>query len=148
MDRYGDRRNSYTIIMSNGKFSVNYKNYCFPVEVGFRGFPAQSVWGALGMFDITGRERRNIIKEMGAQAEKASLWIWSKREEQKSLPVPSGIWSTPLAHFWRSSMFGPKRPRVEDASWWWNRQTATWCRLNVQKELHKHLPKIVVLKTC
>ena len=69
----------------------NWKAWCLPVEVGCRGFPAQSVWRALGMLGITGKERQNIIKEMGAQAEKASLWIWSKREEQKSLPVPSGI---------------------------------------------------------
>ena len=68
-----------------------WKAWCFPVEVGCRGFPAQSVWRTLGMLGITGRERKNIIKETGVQAEKASLWIWCKRNEHKSPPVPSGI---------------------------------------------------------
>ena len=68
-----------------------WKTWCFPVEVGCRGFPAQSVWRTLGRLGIIGRERKNIVKETGVQAEKASLWIWCKREEHKSLPVPSGI---------------------------------------------------------
>ena len=68
-----------------------WKTWCFPVEVGCRGFPAQSVWRTLGRLGIIGKERKKIVKETGVQAEKASLWIWCKREEHKSLPVPSGI---------------------------------------------------------
>ena len=35
-----------------------WKAWCFPVEVGFGGFPAQSEWRTLGMLGTTGKKER------------------------------------------------------------------------------------------
>jgi hypothetical protein len=58
-----------------------WKSWCLPVEVGCRGFIGKSLWQALRLLGITGKSRKCIIGEVSREAEKASKWIWSKREE-------------------------------------------------------------------
>ncbi|XP_030008310.1 uncharacterized protein LOC115431800 [Sphaeramia orbicularis] len=58
-----------------------WQAWLFPVEVGCRGFPAQSVWRMLTAIGVTGRERKMAARRMGEAAERASCWLWSRREE-------------------------------------------------------------------
>ena len=58
-----------------------WQAWLFPVEVGCRGFPAQSVWRMLTAIGVTGRERKTAARRMGEAAERASCWLWSRREE-------------------------------------------------------------------
>ena len=51
---------------------------CLPVEVGVRGFPAQSVHHLLSVFCVKGKERRTIVKNISEAAERASNWLWIK----------------------------------------------------------------------
>ncbi|XP_078574196.1 uncharacterized protein LOC144860709 [Branchiostoma floridae x Branchiostoma japonicum] len=58
-----------------------WQSWLFPVEVGCRGFPAQSTWKLLTALGITGRARKNAVRSIGETAEAASCWVWRKREE-------------------------------------------------------------------
>ena len=58
-----------------------YKTWIFPVEVGCRGFPAQSVWRALGALGIKGRARKCSVQALSKAAERASSWLWLRRNE-------------------------------------------------------------------
>ncbi len=58
-----------------------WQAWLFPVEVGCRGFPAQSVWRMLTAIGVTGKERKTAAHRMGEAAERASCWLWSRREE-------------------------------------------------------------------
>lgn len=58
-----------------------WQAWLFPVEVGCRGFPAQSVWSMLTAIGMTGKERKTAARRMGEAAERASCWLWSRREE-------------------------------------------------------------------
>ncbi|RXN28661.1 reverse transcriptase [Labeo rohita] len=58
-----------------------WQAWLFPVEVGCRGFPAQSVWRMLTAIGVMGRERKMTVRRMGEAAERASCWLWSRREE-------------------------------------------------------------------
>ena len=54
--------------------------WLFPVEVGARGFPAQSVWRMFHKIGVTGTKRKAAIKRLAEAAERASCWLWCKRE--------------------------------------------------------------------
>ena len=62
--------------------SNRYKTWCLPVEVGCRGFAAQSLWRAFRLLGITGGERKKLIGEICREAESASRWVWHKRDER------------------------------------------------------------------
>ncbi|XP_021349432.1 uncharacterized protein LOC110466448 [Mizuhopecten yessoensis] len=61
--------------------------WLFPVEVGCRGFPAQSVWRTLRSIGLTGRARATAIRRLGEAAERASCWLWHKRDEPMWKPT-------------------------------------------------------------
>ena len=63
-----------------------WKTWLFPVEVGCRGFPAQSVWKTFSLLGIQGKERRTAIRRLQEQAEKSSCWLWYRREETSWKP--------------------------------------------------------------
>ena len=52
---------------------------CVPIEVGCRGFAAQSLCKAYSMLGVTGARQRKAIKTTIEAAEKASRWLWIKR---------------------------------------------------------------------
>ena len=64
-----------------------WQTWNFPVEVGCRGFPAQSVWRMFSAVGVTGQNRRAAIKKLGQAAEKASCWIWMKRDNSSWKPT-------------------------------------------------------------
>ena len=63
-----------------------WQAWLFPVEVGCRGFPAQSVWKLLSALGMQGKEKRKLIRKLGEEAEKASCWLWNKRSEKQWTP--------------------------------------------------------------
>lgn len=62
--------------------SKGWQTWLFPVEVGCRGFPAQSVWSLLTAFGVTSSERKKAVRRIGEAAEKASCWLWYKRDQE------------------------------------------------------------------
>ena len=48
------------------------------MEVGVRGFPAQSVHHLLSVLGVKGKERSTIVKNISEAAERASNWLWIK----------------------------------------------------------------------
>ncbi|XP_060589959.1 uncharacterized protein LOC132745154 [Ruditapes philippinarum] len=58
-----------------------WKTWVFPVEVGCRGFPSQSVWKMLGAVGIKGGARNTAAHALGKAAERASSWLWLRRNE-------------------------------------------------------------------
>ena len=57
---------------------LGWKSWCFPVEVRARGFATNSVWQMASALGIRGKKRRELAKDLAAQAERASCWIWLK----------------------------------------------------------------------
>jgi hypothetical protein len=54
----------------------------FPIEVGVRGFCSQSVHRLTTAIGTSGRDRRRIIQRLCQAAERASSWLWLRREEK------------------------------------------------------------------
>lgn len=52
-----------------------------PVEVGCRGFVANSTVRLLKEVGIRGHAQRKSIKELAAAAERSSHWLWLRRKE-------------------------------------------------------------------
>lgn len=61
--------------------SKGWKTYCYPVEIGTRGFAGQSLWRLLSTLGIVGNTRKKAIKTICDTAVKASQWIFSKKDE-------------------------------------------------------------------
>lgn len=57
-----------------------WKARCIPIEVGCRGFAGQSLCKALSALGINGVARRGAVKNTTEAAEKASRWLWIRRE--------------------------------------------------------------------
>ena len=53
--------------------------HCDPIEIGCRGFVAQSLCKALSKFGLAGRNKTTSIKLITVAAEKAFRWLWIKR---------------------------------------------------------------------
>ena len=61
--------------------------FCYPVEIGCRGFPAQSSWHMFAALGITGQRRRSAIQKMAQAAEKSSCWVWLKKDSSSWRPT-------------------------------------------------------------
>ncbi|XP_069139210.1 uncharacterized protein [Argopecten irradians] len=59
----------------------------YPVEVGCRGFPAQSVWRMLSALGLSGRTRRTAVQRMARAAERSSCWVWMKKDTSSWTPT-------------------------------------------------------------
>jgi len=64
-----------------------FSTWVFPVEVGCRGFPVQSVWKALGALGMKGKSRKSSVQALSRAAEKASSWLWLRRNEAMWKPA-------------------------------------------------------------
>ena len=53
----------------------------YPVEVGCKGFPAQSVWRCFTALGIRGKQRKAAVGKLCKEAERASCWLWMRRED-------------------------------------------------------------------
>ncbi len=60
---------------------AGWGTWVYAVEVGCRGFVAQSMWRALRDLGVTGRQKKKIIKGLEEAAGRASLWVWLSREQ-------------------------------------------------------------------
>ena len=58
----------------------------WPVEVGCRGFQANSMAAFLRALGLTGRCRKTALKDLGEKAEEASrmICLWSNNEGEKA----------------------------------------------------------------
>ena len=59
----------------------NWQTWLFPVEIGTRGFPAQSMWKLLTALGMSGNDRKKAIGNLCRTAERASNWLWLRRAE-------------------------------------------------------------------
>jgi len=64
-----------------------WKTWVFPVEVGCRGFSAQSLWRMLGALGIRGKPRKDAVHTINKAAERASSWLWLRRNEPDWKPT-------------------------------------------------------------
>ena len=136
-----------------------WKTWCFPMEVGCRGYPGNSLWRAWKMLGIVGKERQEMVNEAGKRAESASMWIWRRRSErsttctdgalQPTRPVITDAQEGQVCNIWRSEQSTastdgatqPTRPVITDAQ---GGQVCKVCRVaghqTVARECPKRLP--------
>ena len=62
------------------------------MEVGCRGFPANSMAAFIRALGYTGKKRKSTLKKIGEKAEEASrsIWYWSNfndKKEKKDIQV-------------------------------------------------------------
>ncbi len=60
------------------------------VEVGFQGFPSQSVWNLLTKVELRGHLRKAAVRRLGKASERASCWLWHRREGTSWKPGGEG----------------------------------------------------------
>ena len=79
------KRTKYNHIVEEGKVN-GWTVSIWPVEVGCRGFPANSMAAFLRALGLTGKSRKVALKNLGEKAEEASrmIWLWSNNEEKPS----------------------------------------------------------------
>ncbi|XP_052224110.1 uncharacterized protein LOC127839765 [Dreissena polymorpha] len=63
-----------------------WKTWIFPVEIGCRGFPSQSVWKMFGALGAEGRVRKTTIHALDKTDERSSSWLWLRRSEPNWKP--------------------------------------------------------------
>lgn len=59
-----------------------WKARCEPIEVGCRGFAGRSLCKVLSLLGITGVAKRRAIKNIMEAAERASRWLWIRRNKE------------------------------------------------------------------
>jgi hypothetical protein len=59
-----------------------YRTWLFAVEVGARGLAGATVYNLLQRLGLSGQARSRYLKQVAETAEKASCWIWTKRNEK------------------------------------------------------------------
>ncbi|XP_060076611.1 uncharacterized protein LOC132556244 [Ylistrum balloti] len=64
--------------------------WVLPVEMGCRGFPAQSMWRMFSTLGIQGRDPRAAVQRLSTTAEKSSSWLWWRREDLSWKPSIDG----------------------------------------------------------
>ena len=69
------KRLKYAHLMADCK-DKGWSVWLFPVEVGCRGFPAQSVWKLLARLDTQDNNKKTV-----EAAERSSCWIWHCRDD-------------------------------------------------------------------
>ena len=80
MDEVYERKTAkYQELVNNCKEN-GWKTWCFPIEIGCRGFVGRSAHRAFSALGVKGREKSKVLREAGDKAERASNWIWLKRE--------------------------------------------------------------------
>jgi hypothetical protein len=61
--------------------SRGWEAWLVPVEVGCRGFPPQSVWRMFQSLGVIGKMRKSLVRRLGEETERASCWLWNRRQE-------------------------------------------------------------------
>ena len=78
------KRSKYNPIVEEGK-QKGWNISIWSVEVGCRGFPANSMAAFLRALGYTGKSRKSALKNLGEKAEEASrmIWIWSNNQQKE-----------------------------------------------------------------
>ena len=63
--------------------AARWKTWCLPIEVGCRGFIGNSIWAMCKILGIGGKNRKSIRKLCEEKSERASNWIWIKRNDRE-----------------------------------------------------------------
>ena len=58
-----------------------WKAWCFPIEIGCRGYLGRSASRALNTLGLEKREKATVLREAGEQAERSSNWLWLRRND-------------------------------------------------------------------
>ena len=61
--------------------AIGSKTECLPIEVGARGYVGHRVYALLSKLSFNSREKKKVIQDIQQAAEKASFWIWLKRND-------------------------------------------------------------------
>ncbi|XP_052260999.1 uncharacterized protein LOC127865146 [Dreissena polymorpha] len=85
-EAYERKKTKYSDLMDQCR-QQGWRTWLFPVEIGARGFPANSLWKMLGAMGLKGHERRTAVGRLEKSAERASSWLWSRRDERSWKPV-------------------------------------------------------------
>ena len=82
------KRAKYNPIIEEGKQN-DWSVSIWPVEVGCRGFPANSMAAFIRALGYTGKKRKTALKKIGEKAEEASrsIWYWSNFNDKKDNQV-------------------------------------------------------------
>ena len=76
-EAYERKKKSYEELRGDC-FDNDWTCWCFPVEVGCRGFPSQSLLNTAKHLGIRAKSRKKLLRESSNRAEVASHWIWTK----------------------------------------------------------------------
>ena len=63
-----------------------WKVWSLPVEIGPRGFVGRSMWRMCKVLGINGSVKKLIVRKVIEAAERASSWLWIKRDSKEWLP--------------------------------------------------------------
>ena len=74
-EAYERKKKSYEELRSD-RCNNGWTCWVFPVEVGCRGFPSQSLLNTAKQLGITAKNRKKLLREASSRAEAASHWIW------------------------------------------------------------------------
>ena len=80
-EAYERKKAKYTELLEACK-QQGWRTWLFPIEVGTRGFCAQSVCRLITAVGSSGREKRRTVQRLSQAAERASSWLWIQREEK------------------------------------------------------------------
>ena len=81
-EAYERKKLKYSDLCDNCR-EKGWSVWCYPVEVGCRGFVGTSLIRALKHIGLTGKERNKAVNEISDVAEKASSWLWLRRSESR-----------------------------------------------------------------
>ena len=79
-EAYERKAAKYEELVNNCKEN-GWKTWCFPFEIGCRGFIGRSANRAMSIIGLTGKEKMKMLRDASDQAERASNWLWMKRED-------------------------------------------------------------------
>ena len=66
-----------------------YRTHMFAVEVGARGLATTSLYDLLKRLGLSNRTRARFLKQSAETAERASYWVWLKRNDKEWKPEES-----------------------------------------------------------
>ena len=101
-EAYERKKGKYTELVDLCR-QRGWRTWLFPVELGVRRFCSQPICQLMTAVGTTGRERRKAIQKLSQAAERASSWLWLRREEKS--------WKHQPTH-WLITTVGPSAERV------------------------------------
>ena len=62
---------------------IRWEAHCLPIEVGARGFVGHRAHSLLRQLGFTSKEQKDLIRRMQETVEKASYFVWLKRDDDR-----------------------------------------------------------------